>query len=319
MKRACSLGVSMLCLLIVPQAHAQEDAAAQALWESGKQLLEEGRVAEACAKLGESYRLDPGTGALLLLANCHEREGKLASAWAELNDAATRAHQEGRADRETFAREHAATLAPRLSRLQVNVAPATAALSGLRIERNGVEVGRGAFADAIPVDGGSYRVVASAPGYSPWETSVSVQPENDQVVVDVGALRPLPPGAKPRTARAGAAEKGLTKLQLGGLVTAGVGVVGLGVSGFFALRALDKKSQSDDAGCSGNTCTPDAAELRRSALSSADIATVSVIAGGVLAATGAALFFVGKRSESRTTAALALAPGVAALSVRGAF
>jgi hypothetical protein len=318
--RAASCGLA-LTFGPVQVAQANTDAAAaQALWEKGKALLEQGRVVEACAKLDESYRLDPGTGTLLLLANCHEKEGKLASAWAELNEAAARARKEGGAEREAFAREQAAALAPRLSRLQIDVDATTGALAGLRVERNGVEVRHAAFGDAIPVDGGNYRVVANAPGHVPWETTVSVQGEGDRVLVTVRALAEAPEASPNEVTPAGPAKKGLSKMQVGGLVTAGVGVVGLGLSGFFALRAIDKKSQSNDAGCIGNDCNAAAAELRRSAVTAADIATGSLIAGGALLGVGASLFILGRRPSERTpSAALSVGPAGAALNVAGVF
>lgn len=306
------------------EARAQADAAAaQALWEQGKTLLEQGRVVEACAKLGESYRLDPGTGALLLLANCHEKEGKLASAWAELNEAAARARKEGGGEREVFAREQAAALAPRLSRLRLEVAPTTRALAGLRVERNGVETRPAAFGDSIPVDGGSYRLSATAPGRVPWETTVAVKAESDLVAVLVPAL-PLAPVAAAARGAAGAASSaasGLTLTQKGGLVTAGVGGVGLALAGVFTFVSLDKKSQAEAAGCKGNQCPPEGATLQRSAVSSADAATVSVIAGGVLLGAGATLFILGRRPEREAAPELGFdwGPGRASLNVTGAF
>jgi hypothetical protein len=317
-----------VCVLVAsPSALAQSDAAAaEMLFQEGKQLLDRGQVAEACAKLGESYRLDAGTGALLLLAHCHEREGKLASAWAELSEAAARARKEQSVERESFARERAAVLAPRLSRLSIEVAPGALALPGLRVERDGIEVGRASFGAATPVDGGAHAVTASAPGYRPWSKKVRVGSEGDAVTVSVPKLEPASSAAAPlRPSQASAPDSppssGLTPVQLTGIVCGGVGVAALGVGGYLSLRALDKKTSSDDAGCSGNRCSSAAADLRRDAVSLADAATIAAASGAVLVGAGVTLFFVGRRRDTHDGSALRVqvVPQLGGGVLRGTF
>ena len=80
-----------LALTLTSDASAQErdPAAAQALFDQGQALVNAGKPEEACPKLAESYRLDPGIGTQFHLAACHELEGRIASAWAEFLEVAS--------------------------------------------------------------------------------------------------------------------------------------------------------------------------------------------------------------------------------------
>jgi hypothetical protein len=75
-------------------------------------------------------------------------------------------------------------------------------------------------------------------------------------------------------------------------VVGGVGVVGLGLGTYFTVHASSKNSDSKKF-CPGqpNECTQDGVTLRNQALSSARLATVFMVGGGVLLAGGVVLFF----------------------------
>src|SRR5262249_39294529 len=88
----------------------EDQATAEALFREARALMLSGKFGDACPKLAESQRLDPGGGTQLLLAQCYEHEGLLASAWLVYSDAIASSRSANRADREKLAREHLAAL-----------------------------------------------------------------------------------------------------------------------------------------------------------------------------------------------------------------
>lgn len=117
---------------------ADNAAIAEALFQEAQKLISEGKTSEACAKFVESDRLDTGLGTKLSIADCFEREGKLATAWATFTEIVPLAKQAKRKDRETLAKQRADALAPRLPKLVVRVPEET---SGLEIIRDGILLG----------------------------------------------------------------------------------------------------------------------------------------------------------------------------------
>ena len=167
-------------------------AAAEVLFQTGKRLLEQRQLAEACPKLAESFRLDPATGTLLALAMCHEAEGKIATAWAEYGDVADRAKREGRPDRQEAARQWKAVLEPKLSLLTIVVPEVVAALPGLVVARDGVTLGRPSWFTPVPVDPGRHVIAVTAPRKQRWQEVIDVDAEGERLVVTVGSLEDAP-------------------------------------------------------------------------------------------------------------------------------
>jgi serine/threonine-protein kinase len=299
-------------------AHAQtaeNKAAAEALFDEGRALMDKGDIAGACRKFEESDRLDPAPGTLLNLASCYERLGKVASAWATYRSAAPMARERGQAEREKFARQRAAELEPRLPRLRVTV-PEQSRVEGLTIVRDGKDLAASLWGQALPVDPGTVEVTASARGREPWSGRAELKEgKTDELVVPL--LKSLPPGAEPTAAPAPPApaatpgqlppgqaaapdhsHAGRTQ-RIASYIVGGVAGAALVATGFLALQARSKNEESHDKCQPGpNDCfNQEAVSLRDEALRYGNWATVTGIAAGVLAAGAVTLYFTAPKAQ----------------------
>jgi hypothetical protein len=255
------LGASADAFATDSQANAQF---AQALFDEAKKLMAENNFAAACPKLAESQRLEPSGGTILHLGICHEGQGKTATAYAELNEAVSAARRDGRADRESVAQVHLASLAPKLVRLTIGVAP-EARMAGLIITWNDTAVPEAQWGIAFPVDPGEHVVSASAPGRRKWTTRVDVTPQSPGAAVAIPAL-PIEPTATapaneasthpPGTAeQVGAGSAGASPQRAIGIVVGAAGLVALGAAGVFELRAQSLAKDRDEAAAAGDAET----------------------------------------------------------------
>jgi hypothetical protein len=297
-------------------AEPADVAVAESLFREGKERMAAKDYPRACPKLADSFRLDPATGTLLALAMCHERAGKLATAWAEYADAASRSKREARADREKAAREKVTALEPRLSSLTISVARGVTEMAGLEITRNGVPVGSGTLGTAVPVDGGTYTIGASAPGKKTWSAQVTIGQSGERHTMNVPGLEDAPPAAatapvaakspappaKPAVvppvttseARSAPPEADKGGSGYGALAAATIvgGVVSVGIGTVYMLRAMAKNEDSKN-GCDGDKCSSAGTQDRLDARAYGNVATVGFLAGGVLLAMGTTLYIVG--------------------------
>lgn len=182
---------------VASAAPLTNEQVAQSLFETARALMERGDYAKACPMLVESQRLDPGGGTLLNVALCHEGEGKLASAYFELNDAAAQAVKDGRKDREDIARQHIAALAPKLPRIVIRVAAPRP--DGLAIAIDGAPANVAIIDVPTPLDPGKHVIEVSAPGYQSarWEgeSTPSVTSEVSVALTPATSAASPPPAA----------------------------------------------------------------------------------------------------------------------------
>jgi hypothetical protein len=260
-------------------ASPADRAAAQALFDQGRELMARGHASEACPRFEESQRLDSGLGTQYHLATCYEAVDRLASAHTLFLEVAARARILGQARREELARERALALAPRLTKLTIEVPhPPTE----LIVERDGSPVGRAQWGLPVPVDPGVHRVRASGAGLSTWAVEIDVPNDAGVHVVSV------PPVAVDREGSFFTPTS-----RKAGLVALGVGVATIGLGTVFAVQAHSKNEEANHAGCEKSGCpNPPSQALRRQALDAGNRATWAMGLGAIGLGTAAVLFWV---------------------------
>ncbi len=296
------------------QAGFSEGAAAEALFREGAKAFEAGDMEEACDKFEASQQLDSALGTTLRLADCYDRIGKTASAWAAFQQAANMAGKQDQPEREQIAAERAEDLFERLSYLTLEVAPSTAEIEGVQVLLNDTPVPAGSWGTPIPVDPGAQVVVVRAPGYQEWTEEVDVQAEPGKQAMEVPQLirqedaetdassseqtTPYEPTAPEFSTDP---SESSTQRVLA-YVSGGLGVVALGASGYFAYRAYKLHDQSLEhclAG-EGNACSSRGKEIRDEARQKGDYATIAAAAGFALA--GASVVLLLTEPSERGTA-----------------
>jgi len=332
------LGLALAAAFAAP-ARAQS-AEAETLFREGKRLLKQGQIREACDKLEASDRLEPTTGTELNLADCREKNGQLATAWAIFVKAAAAAkHSDSDGKREAEARRRAAALEPQLVYLTISVPP-DRRVEGLVIKRNATVIDQALWGQRVPVDPDEYQISAQAPGYAPWTTNVTLKTRNKKVELPVldkrvgdmptttgGRVVTEPDGpsgpeadAAPAPAPAPAAPSRLTgarKLSIG-LAVAGIAAVGVGVG--FGKSATSTEAEADaicpDAACSD----PHGVALNTTARHQALIANLGFAVGGA-AIVGAAVLWLTGAPPAREAVSVAptLEAGRVGVTLVGAF
>ncbi|MDF2692909.1 MAG: hypothetical protein K0S65_1292, partial [Labilithrix sp.] len=175
-----------------------EESEPERLFREARSAMLEGRFDEACPKLEESQRLDPHVGTLLNLAACHERQGKIASAWVEYQKAHTAAQAEGQADRARLAEQRIAVIEHRLPWLRVAVRGDSA---GMTVSLDGSELSAAALGTEMPVDPGAHVISGQRPGARGFEERIELR-EGEHRTVTVVLEPPTPSsGDEPPTSR----------------------------------------------------------------------------------------------------------------------
>lgn len=270
-------------------------ANAETLFTRGKQLLDDGKYAEACPLLAESLRLDFGLGTLLWLSHCQEQLGQTASAWAGFKEAEEVARKKGEPAREQSARERAAALEGKLAKLRIVVAEENAKINAV-IKRNGVVVGSAAWGQLLPVDPGTQKLDVEAPGYKPWTEILVVPAGPSESEAKVPPLVKLEASEQPKPAGGGVDGRAM---RIAGLSIGGAGIAGILIGAGFGIDAIVTYNDALDTCQDGNPdlCTSSGVRLQEDASRSALVSTVAFSIGAAALAGGALTFFLAPADE----------------------
>jgi hypothetical protein len=303
-------------LFLTASVARADSAAAEILFREGRRLLLNGKIAEACAKLDESQRLDPSSGTLMNLAYCHKKLGRSATAWAEFLQAERLSLAQRNQARASEAKRQAAALEPELSRLTIRVA---SMVPDMTISRNGELLTPSALGVPLPLDRGHYQIRLQAPGYGEWRTDIDIDAPGEHVL-DVPALEPEKPppfvepapASTPRTLPATGAPNRLApstpallakatkshssrasapSLPAGFWVASAAGVAAAGFATTFGILSLSSYGRAEEACNSHEDCSPTSVRDGDKAKTQARVADVGWLAAIAAVAVASYVYF----------------------------
>ncbi len=294
----CGLGMAMV-LLAMPELRADDAAAAEALFQQGKQLAKDGKWAEACPKFKGSYKLEKGLGTLIALAHCYESINKVASSWSRWKAALEWAKRDGD-PRVDYITQRIETLDPRLPYVRLVVSNPVVTLT---VERDGSAVPAEAFGAKLPVDPGPLKVrvlrgkvLLEEKSAEAKEASV-VEVPLDLAAIDKAHPPPkeaIPPPPPPPPPPYDPLQRNL------GLIVGGVGAAAVLVAVGLEIGAVIKKGQADEPdACVNGFCAPQGLEAAETAATLAEAGQWVGIAGLVGFAVGATVFFTAPSDKSK--------------------
>jgi len=332
--------VSTVATVLAFAVSAHADPQAEEYFQQGKAAMARHDYAKACSLFEASKNLEDTLGTLLNLADCHQQAGKVATAWGEFTDAEQRARnaKPPREERAVFAHERAEALRKILPRIKVNV-PANVRVEGLAIQIDGHAVPPEAWDMGVPVDPGTRKISASAPGKLPWSTELRVDPvegESLMFPVDVVALKDAPKVVAHPKAGSGATDA--TEIEAVatararrtvGYVVGGIGIAGLAVGGImmgYGISAInDERSACKNSACfiaNGNKSPQYQTAETAKNNATVDVNVASVAGGVGLAALGVGIYLIVTSSPKvapKTAIVPAVGPDHQGLSVVGQF
>jgi hypothetical protein len=330
-----ALSTLVLLSTMAPRpAAADNTPEAEALFQQGLQLISQGKIKEACASFDASMHVDPQLGTLLHLADCHQQEGKTATAWTEYKDADAQAARLNDS-RQSQIHAQVVSLEANLHRIVIDVAMQP----GIVVKLDGEELAKPAWGTPIPLDPGDHTIDVTVPGKAPWERRIVAGPgagtDHIQVpVLDQPAPAPTPPPPPPPPPNPPQpvpppppppphTTQPSNGKRVAGFVVGGVGLVAVAVGVVLAIEAGSNSSDRDALCPPGMPCGVQRAfDFDHAARVDQQVSVISLIGGALAVGAGTYLVLTSKPSHATATA-VRLAPEIgrdsAGLQLGGAF
>jgi hypothetical protein len=292
----------------------------ETLMDEGHALIANGNFDAACAKFTASMKLAPRLATQLAIADCHEREGKVATASTDYRIATTLAERANDEKARDAALAKSKELAAEIPHLVLVIAADEPA--GFAVTSDGVELPAASLENPIAIDPGEHVIAATATGAAPWQEKVTVAPKETRPVKIPQLEQELapPPPRPPREAHGRGRE-------IGAIVAGGVGLVAGAIGAGYMVQAYSDKSEAERSpDCDGASCYVGSrgAKLRDSAHDESVVGGVLLGVAGGAVAVAVVLELTAPRSAqaARETAIRitpAIGPGFAGLSLGRGF
>ncbi len=333
------LSLLLLAAVTTPQtARAGEKEEARKHYDRAIELVDDGQLPEAIIEFQRSYDLTKHFSVLYNIGQVYVSLAKPVEAIAAYEGYLVGGGKNIPAARRAEVEKEIARQKARIATLEIRGLP-----EGAVVRVDGKEIGKAPMPQPVRVGLGTHIIAASAEGYDPAETEVTVAGE-DQKVVELTLAKHVaepPPQAAPvvpvvpvlpvAAARVPAAasfqvepstkQRSVGNTRIAGIASGAVGVAGI-VAG--AVCGLTARSRHNEAMDNFGLNYDKALSLQGQAQDFATAADIGFIAGGALVALGAVLFIVGApdgRAGSDTHALIlpAVGPGFAGINAGGTW
>jgi len=320
---ATAIAISVL-VAVTPARAQSAGSKADELYNEGRALVAANKLVEACTAFEQSQKLEPAITTLIALATCRERLDQLATAWGLFLDAERRTRSvsnDKTSQLHQIALDRAAQLEPRVSKLTISI-PAESRIDGLQILRDQELIPAEKWNRALPIDGGTYKITARAPGVSDWSMPLTLANASDSRTIVIPNLRSIRQTLAEPSRELNPPDPSQELERRSVLLPIAVGAAGVALlSGALGLSRWGDATYNDAKGEMTDQARRDA--LHESANRKRYAAEGLAVAGAGCA--GAAVWLYlrqrGTRAETASTRAghLMLTPTVAVIGVLGRF